>query len=274
VPEGPEIRLAADAVAKAIAGRVAQEVCFAFEHLQRYEALLTGQRVTAVTSRGKAMLTQFENGYTIYSHNQLYGKWMVRSAYDYPDTNRQLRLAIHTEKKSALLYSASEIEVWPHDELDAHPFLSKLGPDLLDETTTQAQVAARFADDTFRRRRLTSLLLDQGFLAGLGNYLRSEALFVSKVHPSLRPMDLTPAQLDAIAAATLELTRQSYQTKGITNDVALAKQLKAEGQSYRDYRFWVFNRQERPCYTCGTPIVKETLGGRRLYYCPSCQHKQ
>ncbi len=279
MPEGPEIRLAADAVAAAIAGNPATELFFAFDQLKRYEKLLRGVEVTAVTSHGKAMLTHFANGYTIYSHNQLYGLWMVRDAYDYPDSNRQLRLAIHTSQKSALLYSASSIEVWPTDELVAHPFLSKLGPDLLDTThphegvgaVTIPQVAARFMDTQFARRRLTSLLLNQQFLAGLGNYLRSEILFVAKVYPSLRPMDCTPAQIDALAAATIELTRQSYQTRGVTNDLALAERLKQESIAYTDYRFRVFNRDGRSCYTCGTPIIKERLGGRRLYFCPTCQ---
>ncbi len=279
MPEGPEIRLAADAVAAAIAGYPAKELFFAFDQLKQYEELLQGVEVTAVTSHGKAMLTQFANGYTIYSHNQLYGLWMVRDAYEYPETNRQLRLAIHTSQKSALLYSASAIEVWLTDELDAHPFLSKLGPDLLDMARPGKevgavdipQVAARFMDKQFARRRLTSLLLDQHFLAGLGNYLRSEILFVARVHPTLRPVDCTAAQIDDLAAATVQLTRQSYKTRGVTNDLSLAERLKQEGVVYTDYRFRVFNRDGRSCYTCGTPIVKERLGGRRLYFCPTCQ---
>ncbi|MEM7330774.1 MAG: endonuclease VIII, partial [Chloroflexota bacterium] len=221
MPEGPEIRLAADELSAALAGKVATEVCFAFDHLKRYEPQLSGMVVTAVTSRGKAMLTQFANDITIYSHNQLYGKWLVRDAYDYPDTNWQLRLAIHNKEKSALLYSASDIEVWPTAELSEHPFLKKLGPDLLDEATTIEQVAARFVDNKYRRRGLVSLLLDQGFLGGLGNYLRSEALYAARVHPTLRPMDCTPEQIDGLAKATVELTRQSYKHGGVTNDLDL-----------------------------------------------------
>ncbi|GJM42206.1 MAG: endonuclease 8 [Ardenticatenaceae bacterium] len=273
MPEGPEIQLAADAVAAAIAGRATTAVSFAFDQLKKYEPMLTGVVVTAVQARGKAMVTRFANGYNIYSHNQLYGIWMVRDAHDFPDTKRQLRLAIHNEDKSALLYSASDIAVLQDGELDSHPFLSKLGPDLLDELVTVPQVAERFVADRFRRRRLTSLLLDQGFLAGLGNYLRSEVLFVALVHPGLRPMDCSDEQIGALAEAAVSLTRQSYQTRGITNDLALAEKLKAEGQSYREYRFWVFDRDGRPCYNCGTAVIKDSIGGRRLYFCPTCQSK-
>lgn len=271
MPEGPEIRIAADQLAAALVGRLAKEVWFAFEQLKKYESLLSGEEVTAVTSRGKAILTQFGNGYTIYSHNQLYGKWRVRRAYHFLDTNWQLRLAIHNDKKSALLYSASDIEVWPDGELEEHPFLRKLGPDLLDEATTVAQVGSRFTDKKFKRRRLTSLLLDQGFLAGLGNYLRSEILFCARVHPDRRPVDCSADQLEALANAAVSITRQSYRSKGITNDLTLANQLKESGQRYAAYRFWVFNREGRPCRHCQTPIIKTEKGGRRLYYCPTCQ---
>ena len=273
MPEGPEIQLAADAVAAALVGRPTTAVFFAFDSLKKYEELLTWVAVTAVQARGKAMLTRFANGWNIYSHNQLYGQWMVCNAHDFPDTNRQLRLALHNEAQSALLYSASDIAVLPDGELDSHPFLSKLGPNLLDKSVTVPQVAARFMAGEFARRRLTSLLLDQGFLAGLGNYLRSEVLFVARVHPDLRPVDCTDEQILALAAAAVSLTRQSYRTKGITNDLALAQKLQAAGQSYSDYRFWVFDRDGRPCYNCGTPISKDTIGGRRLYHCPICQKK-
>ncbi len=270
MPEGPEIRRAADEVAAAIAGKNTEEVWFAFDHLQPFADALSGERVTAVTSRSKAMITRFANGLNIYSHNQLYGKWVVRPAYDLPDTNRQLRLAIHNHTHSALLYSASEIEVLTDAELAEQPYLRKLGPELLDEEVTVQEVAARFVDVRFHNRRLTTLLLDQGFLAGMGNYLRSEVLFVARVSPTLRPADCTPEQIQRLAEAAVSLTRQSYRTKGITNDPQLVEKLKAQGWRRRDYRFWVFDRDGQPCHHCGTPILKETLGGRRCYYCPNC----
>ena len=94
MPEGPEIRRAADRVAAAIEGRVADEVFFAFDDLKRFEPRLTGRRVQQVTSRGKAMLTRFSGGLTVYSHNQLYGRWYVMNGDRMPRTRRQLRFAV------------------------------------------------------------------------------------------------------------------------------------------------------------------------------------
>ena len=274
MPEGPEIRLAADEIADAIVGRPATNVFFAFDQLKHYEKRLAGRTVTAVETYGKAMLTRFDNELNIYSHNQLYGIWRVFNAGKIPETKRQLRLAIHNEEKSALLYSASDIEVLEDWEVPTHPFIKKIGPDLLNPAVTIDQVAERFMSHRFKKRRLATILLDQGFLAGIGNYLRSEILYVAGVHPKMRPIDCTAEQINKLAEASVLLTRQSYKTKGITNDLNLVSQLKDEGLSRADYRFFIFNREDKPCYSCGRPIIKEMHGSRRLYLCPHCQVKK
>jgi endonuclease VIII len=271
MPEGPEIRIAADRLEKAICPYPTTEIFFAFEHLKPFESELTGCRVTQVETRGKAMLTHFDNGLSVYSHNQLYGKWMVRQAQDFPQTNRQLRFAIHNAKKSALLYSASDIQILSAPEIATHPFLSKLGPDILTAGLKPKSIVAALQHKKHCRRRLATLYLDQHFLAGIGNYLRSEILFVARLHPQLRPVDCTEDQLQALAEASIAVAYQAYKYKGITNDLDLANQLKAKGANYREYRHWVFNRSGKPCYSCGHPVVKDRVSDRRIYYCSICQ---
>ena len=113
MPEGPEILRAADQVARAIAGRVATHVEFGLPKLVRHGPALSGRRVEAVEARGKALLLHFAGGTSVYTHNQLYGRWYVVKPERMPRTNRELRLAIHARDAWALLYSASEIEVLP-----------------------------------------------------------------------------------------------------------------------------------------------------------------
>ncbi|MGG4167689.1 endonuclease VIII [Rossellomorea vietnamensis] len=271
MPEGPEIRRAADNVERALINRTVEDVYFAFPHLEDYEDLLKGAIVIRVDTKGKAMLIRFDNGYTIYSHNQLYGKWYIRNLYHYPKTNRQLRLALHNEKKSALLYSASDIEVLRDGEVPSHPFISKVGPDLLSEEVSVNELVERMKDKRFRKRKWSILLLDQGFIAGIGNYLRSEIMFVARTHPSLRPVDCTEDQLLKAAHAVMSLVQQSYETGGITNDPDLAQKLSDQGVKRSHYRHWVFNREGASCFICGSEIEKTVAASRRLYYCPVCQ---
>lgn len=271
MPEGPEIRRAADQVEKALINCPVLELSFAFEELQDYEEVLRGAYVKRVDTKGKAMLIRFDHGFTIYSHNQLYGKWYIRNAYNYPKTNRQLRLAIHNEKKSALLYSASDIEVLKDEEVDDHPFLAKVGPDLLSETVSVEKLVQHFRDKRFQKRKWTFLLLEQSFIAGVGNYLRSEILFVAGISPFSRPVDCTEKQLHQAAEASIDLMWRSYENNGITNDLNLAMELKQKGAKRYEYRHWVFNREGQPCRIDGTEIIKFRAGSRRCYYCPTCQ---
>ncbi len=131
MPEGPEIRRAADALSEVLEGRTADTVRFGIPRLQRYGKLLRGHRVDRVETRGKALLTHFDHGYSIYSHNQLYGVWRVFNGHRLPKSSRSLRLLIQTERHSAVLYSASDISVWPTEELPQHPFLAPLSLSLL-----------------------------------------------------------------------------------------------------------------------------------------------
>ncbi len=149
MPEGPEIKRAADEIAKAIAHQPLTGIFFAFEHLKPYESILVKEPIWAVQPKGKALLIRFQNQLSIYSHNQLYGKWFIQKNGVYPSTNRQLRLAIHSQKKSALLYSASDISVLTIEQVAVHPFLSRLGPDVLDDATTLEQVRERFWTNGF-----------------------------------------------------------------------------------------------------------------------------
>ena len=271
MPEGPEIRRAADRVAAAIQGRKAESVFFAFERLKRFEAELRGQVVDEVTTRGKAMLTRFAGGLTVYSHNQLYGRWYVVNGRRTPKTSRQLRFAVSAGNRRALLYSASDIEVLDRDAERAHPFLSRLGPDLLSEGPSRVELAERLDEPRFRGRQLGALLLDQGFVAGLGNYLRADVLFEARVHPRRRAADCDPAERDRLADRMLALTRRAYRTRGVTLPDARYAALRKIGVTRSAARFWVYGREGQPCRVCGGLVEQAAVGGRKVFWCPHCQ---
>lgn len=271
MPEGPEIRRAADRLARAVEGDIAREVRFGLPLLRRFDAKLSGRRILRIRPRGKALLTAFEGGLTVYSHNQLYGRWMVARAGERPRTTRALRLAIETDTDAILLYSASDIAVLDARGVATHPFLSKLGPDLLDEGTTPEVVRAQLEDRRFAGRTLAAVLLDQAFVAGIGNYLRSEMLFVAGIRAGRRPKDLDDAERAALADAIVSVGRQAWKRAGVTNDWQRAQRLKAEGLSFEARRFHVFGRDGLPCWTCGEIVERTETGGRRLYACPGCQ---
>lgn len=271
MPEGPEIRREADRIAAVLEGRTARRVRFAFDALRPWERRLRGREVRAVEPRGKALLTRFAGGVNIYSHNQLYGRWYVTKPGAEPRTNRSLRVELHTDDGSAWLYSASEIEVLRDRDLDDHPYLAKLGPDVLDRSVRPGDVRRRFDDPRFARRGLGGLLLDQAFLGGVGNYLRSEILWVAGLDPTRRPVDLDDDERGALSRAALSISRRAYRTRGVTADAERVKRLRARGLPRRAFRHFVFGLDGEPCPRCESVIERLDVAGRRLYACPTCQ---
>lgn len=269
MPEGPEIRRAADRLAAAVVGQPLTAVHFAFPALKHHQQALVGRRIESIRPHGKALLTRFDNGLTLYSHNQLYGVWQVAGPGERPETTRSLRVALETDAAAILLYSASDVAIWRDEDLWRHPLLARLGPDVLEPSTDRTRVLAQMDDPRHRGRRLGTLLLDQGFLAGMGNYLRSEVLFEAELPPFLRPRELDDAQRERLAAALLDVPRRSYATRGI--DPAQGMRGDYLTDTPEGFRMKVFGRAGEPCERCGQVIERREVAGRRLYRCPDCQ---
>lgn len=158
------------------------------------------------------------------------------------------------------------------DALQRHPFLSKQGPDILNEGPDAKMIVSRLNSKQFRNRQLAGLLLDQGFLAGLGNYLRAEILTLARLHPLRKPSQCSPAEQLKLAKEIIQITRRSYRTRGITNPPRIVAKLKSEGKNSRaDLRFNTYGREGKPCHYCGNKIKCINAGGRKMYYCPTCQ---
>ncbi|SEL03422.1 DNA-(apurinic or apyrimidinic site) lyase /endonuclease VIII [Pseudoxanthomonas sp. GM95] len=269
MPEGPEIRRAADRLFEAVGNQPLEQVWFYPPALKGKAKGLLGRRIIAIDTHGKAMLTRFDNGTTLYTHNQLYGVWMIAKSGERPETTRSLRVALETETAAILLYSASDIALWKNEDLATHPFLSKLGPDVLDKQLTAAAVAKRLQEPRFARMSLAALLLDQSFLAGMGNYLRSEVLFEAGIAPTRDAAGLNPDERKLLAKALLDVPRRSYRSRGIRK----AGGMRAEyiTDTAEGFAFKVFDLAGEPCPDCGTTIRRRELAGRRLYDCPHCQ---
>ena len=272
MPEGPEIQRACDKIARVLKREKLEKVEVEWPALEEFEQIWQGATIVDLRARGKALLTFFDTGDILYTHNQLYGRWLTRTTHKRPASSRSLRLAFYTRKGSAFLYSATDLEVLSQEEIPQHKYLSSLGPDILDETLRPARIKKRLLEKRFRNRQLAGLYLDQSFLAGPGNYLRSEILFIAGVHPRLKPSQLSEEQLKRLARTTLLVSRRAYETGGVTTEPKLEKRLKAEGERRRTRRHYVFGREGKLCRVCEQEEVeKVTISSRSVFFCPACQ---
>ncbi len=267
MPEGPEIFLAARAVHEA----VAEQPCtlkLMYPPITAKARSLRGVQIRRVHARSKAMLTEFASGAVLYSHNQLYGEWVVHQAGE-PLLKKQVRLIITTVKHQAVLYSATDFAWLREGQEDKHPYIAKLGPEVLSAHVSAAHIASRLAQ--FPRRVIADALLDQHVIAGLGNYLRADILLVARINPLQKISSLSNQELLRIAKACKTLTQRSVQKRGVVRPWAAYQATLKTGADYEQARFFAFDREAAPCWECATPISRITHSGRGLFYCPKCQ---
>jgi endonuclease VIII len=267
MPEGPEIFLAARAVHAAVAQQPSS-IVWHHPQLKPRARSLRAVPIVRVHARSKAMLTEFANGAVLYSHNQLYGQWVVHAANE-PLLAKQIRLVISTAQHQVVLYSATDFAWLRAGQEHLHPYIAKLGPEVLDSAVTAAHIAQRLAQ--FPRRVIADALLDQHVLAGLGNYLRADILLLARIDPLRKIATLSAAELARIAKACKTLTQRSVQRAGVVRPWAQYQAARKAGLGFEAARFYAFDREGAPCWHCATPIARAVQGGRGLFYCPTCQ---
>lgn len=149
---------------------------------------------------------------------------------------------------------------------DPAQVVGKLGPEPL-------EISAREFHRLFEKRRgkLKPLLLDQTFLAGLGNIYVDESLWYARLHPLRRAESLTRAERGRLYRAIRQVLTRAIAAGGTSIDVMYTRVNGASGGFRNSLR--AFDREKRPCRRCGALIQKTVVGQRGTHFCPRCQKR-
>jgi formamidopyrimidine-DNA glycosylase len=136
-----------------------------------------------------------------------------------------------------------------------------LGPEPLADNFSSANFKALFQG---RRGRLKPLLLNQEFIAGIGNIYADESCFLAGIDPRRTVDTLSNAELEKLYHALRRALSQGIVFKGASLDEVY------RGGEFQNH-FQVYGRTDEACYTCGSPILRVVLGGRSTHFCGQCQ---
>jgi formamidopyrimidine-DNA glycosylase len=127
----------------------------------------------------------------------------------------------------------------------------------------------RFAERLSRRSaKLKALLLDQGFIAGVGNIYADEALWRARLHPLRTADSLSEAEIKRLHRSVRQVLRQGIANRGSS----FSDYVGADGEPGENAeRLAVYRRTDQPCYRCGRPIRRIVVGQRSTHFCPRCQ---
>ena len=185
-----------------------------------------------------------------------------------PEPIGQVRVRLLTEETCADLRGPTACNVLRPDQVQAQ--IDKLGPDPIVDPGKKSE--DRFV--AIVRKKPTPiclLLMDQSVVAGIGNVYRAELLFRARLNPHIPGRDLPEETVRALWKDWSKLLKIGVQTGQMMTMDGLSKKAYDGAMASRADRHWVYHRTGEPCRVCGTPIVMEEIGGRKLYWCPKDQ---
>lgn len=227
-----------------------------------FERGLAGQRIQAIDRRGKYLILRLSHGRSLVIHFRMSGALLVGSN---GESDPYIRAVFHLDDGTTLyLRDPRKLgRMWLVE--DENEVLGKLGPEPFDPDLT----ATAFRDMLVKRSApIKAVLIDQGFLAGVGNMYADEALFAATIHP-LRPAN----SLSAEEAGRLHtVLRQILEESIASSGASINDYRRPDGQlGTAQFVFKVAHRLNQPCPVCTTPIERIVVRQRGTYFCPECQ---
>ncbi len=274
MPEGDTIFRAARTLHRVLAGKTIVRFESVFPALNRVndDHPLAGRSVDSVVSQGKHLLMWLSGDLILHTHMRMNGSWHIyRPGERWQRPARDMRIVVAAQDILAVGFSIPVAEFLSSRELAGHAQLKALGPDLASQEFDRAAVLGRMRQST--GVPIGDVLLDQRVMAGIGNVLKSEILFVSGVDPFARAEDLPDETINRLLDVSRRLMQMNIATRTATLSPAIGRRTTGSLDPFQ--KLWVYGRGGKPCRKCGTPVQSSNSGpdARLTYWCPSCQPK-
>ncbi|HEX5396552.1 MAG TPA: bifunctional DNA-formamidopyrimidine glycosylase/DNA-(apurinic or apyrimidinic site) lyase [Candidatus Limnocylindria bacterium] len=289
MPELPEVETVARDLDRWVAGARFEDVQVGWartirhpEPPERFVAELRGAVIRRVGRRAKTVLIHLADGRVVTVALRMTGALIVAPAGTPADPYARvvLQLADGRELRYRDVRKFGRIGLWEGGGLRSRqrrrigergaPYrvgdvFARHGPEPLAASFSFARFAERLRH---RSGRLKSLLLDQSFVAGIGNIYADEALWRARLHPLRTADTLSDAEARRLYRSIRSVLRQGVQNRG----ASFSDYVGADGEPGANAeRLKVYRRTGEPCYRCGRPISRIVVGQRSTHFCPRCQ---
>lgn len=232
------------------------------QDIPRFSLGVIGRQVVGVWRRGKFVVIRLDDGMSLVIHLRMSGRLLLKAR----GPSKHLRVLFAFSDGSHLyFYNPRKFgRIWLVD--DVEKIVGDLGPEPLSDSFTAEVLAERMRG---RRGMIKPLLLNQRFIAGLGNIYVDESLFRAGLHPQ-RPVDtLVRDDIIRLHSAIQAVLRQALDHHGTSFDGVF---IRPEGEQGRQQEgLAVYQQTGLPCVRCGSPIQKRVVGGRGTHFCLKCQ---
>ncbi len=226
---------------------------------EKLEEILPGQVVKDVKRRAKYLIIPLSR-HTILIHLRMSGD-LITCADDINSELKHIRFELEFLEGGRLLFNDPRKfgRIWVVE--DPQTILGKLGPEPLDESFTAEEFYSLLHS---KKRMIKSLLLDQSFIAGLGNIYTDESLHQAGIHPLTISKNLNLQTSKKLLESIRQVLKAGIQRNGSSIDWVY------RGGEYQN-NFRVYGRTGQACKVCGSIIERIVVGQRGTHLCPKCQ---
>ena len=229
-----------------------------------FEGFVKGQKVLSVNRRAKFLYLTLSDAYLVF-HLRMSGDLFLEpvgqiEAHPYRYQQHD-RVWLDFESGWRLVFNDIRKfgRMWLLNDLNT--IFAQIGPEPLDDALTPEVFHQNLIS---KSRQLKPLLLDQSFIAGVGNIYSDEALFLAGLHPLRKSDCLTLEDATRLLDALRAVLTKGIDQKGASIDWVY------RGGDFQNY-FQVYQQQDQPCPRCGNLIKKSKVGQRGTHFCPRCQ---
>jgi formamidopyrimidine-DNA glycosylase len=272
MPELPEVETIARGLRPHLVGRrilgarVRWSRTIAVPSAAVFRRRIRGQTIEEVSRRGKFLHLKLSEDH-LFIHLRMSGDLQIRQAGARPLKHDRLILSLGPTSPNARSDTAQLAfndtrkfgRVWLTGAVEN--VTRALGPEPLEHGFTAGALHERLRS---RRRQLKPLLLDQTFLAGLGNIYTDEALHMARLHPLRSSQTISASQAERLLASVRTVLKEGIRRNGASIDWVY------RGGGFQNH-FRVYDRTGEPCPVCGTRIRRLVVGQRGTHICPRCQ---
>ena len=267
MPELPEVETIKNELSPYIVGRQFTGVTVCDAKLVRqppveeFRQKLLGQKVNSLERRGKYLIFHLSGGEALIIHLRMSGVLLLNPKQ--PD--KHARVVFHLDNGSQVVFTDRRRlgALWLIENEQA--IVGKLGPEPLAPEFTSETLAVRLQK---HRAPIKAVLLDQTFVAGIGNMYADEALFAAKIHPLREANSLAPQEIRNLQQAIRDVLWSAIGSKGASVDT-----YKRPGGELgtAHFNFRVAHLGGKPCPICGATVQRLAIRNRGSYFCSNCQ---
>jgi formamidopyrimidine-DNA glycosylase len=275
MPELPEVQTIANQLQKEIVGKKIKTVNIRLAKMvfgispKKFLQTVVGTKIKSITRRAKVLIINLSNNYSLLIHLKLSGQ-VIYQPKNFIKLDKHSHIIYYFTDGSVLLHNDTRQFGWVKliktSELEKYFQTEKIGPEPLDKNFTLAEFRKLLSQK--KSQKIKPLLMDQRFVAGIGNIYAQESCFCAKILPTRVVKTLKEKEIKDLYFCLLNILKKAISCHGSSVD----DYLDAQGhQGNYVCHLKVYDRLDKKCFRCSGIIKKMVLAGRGTYFCPKCQ---